>query len=97
VGFDWREYIELARELAGLRGSGYSQEAAERSAVSRAYFEASIGLAHGLKLKTVAEGIETPADWEALKGMGCDLAQGYFIARPLDEAAFAQFCRAIMP
>jgi EAL domain-containing protein (putative c-di-GMP-specific phosphodiesterase class I) len=42
----------------------------------------------------VAEGIETPADWEALKGMGCDLAQGYFIARPLDEAAFAAFCRA---
>ena len=59
--------------------------------------EASIGLAHGLKLKTVAEGIETPADWEALKGMGCDLAQGYFIARPLDEAAFAQFCRSYAP
>jgi len=38
--FDWREYLELARELAGLRGSGYSQEAAERSAVSRAYYAA---------------------------------------------------------
>jgi len=40
VPFDWREYLELARELAGLRGSGYSQEAAERSAVSRAYYAA---------------------------------------------------------
>jgi hypothetical protein len=38
--FDWREYLELARALAGLRGSGYSQEAAERSAVSRAYYAA---------------------------------------------------------
>jgi len=38
--FDWREYLELARELAGLRGSGYSQEAADRSAVSRAYYAA---------------------------------------------------------
>lgn len=56
--------------------------------------EASIGLAHGLKLKTVAEGIETPADWEALKGMGCDLAQGYFIARPIDEATFLDFCQS---
>ncbi len=56
--------------------------------------EASIGLAHGLKLKAVAEGIETQADWKALKGMGCDTAQGYFIARPLDEAAFLAFCRA---
>jgi uncharacterized protein (UPF0332 family) len=38
--FDWREYLDLARELAGLQGSGYSQEAAERSAVSRAYYAA---------------------------------------------------------
>ena len=38
--FDWREYLELARELSGLRGSSYSQEAAERSAVSRAYYAA---------------------------------------------------------
>jgi uncharacterized protein (UPF0332 family) len=40
VPFDWREYLELARELAGLQGSGYSPEAAERSAVSRAYYAA---------------------------------------------------------
>jgi len=38
--FDWREYLDLARELAGLRGHGYSQEAAKRSAVSRAYYAA---------------------------------------------------------
>ena len=38
--FDWREYLDLARELAGLRGYGYSQEAAERTAVSRAYYAA---------------------------------------------------------
>lgn len=40
MGFDWREYLELARQLAGLQGSGYSQEAADRSAVSRAYYAA---------------------------------------------------------
>jgi EAL domain-containing protein (putative c-di-GMP-specific phosphodiesterase class I) len=56
--------------------------------------EASIGLAHGLKLKTVAEGIETQADWETLRGMGCDFAQGYFIAHPMDEAGFLQFCQS---
>jgi len=38
--FDWRAYLELAKELAGLRKSGSSQEAAERSAVSRAYYAA---------------------------------------------------------
>jgi len=40
MSFDWREYLELARWLAGLQGSGYSQEAADRSAVSRAYYAA---------------------------------------------------------
>lgn len=38
--FDWREYLELARELIGRAGSGYSEEAAKRSAVSRAYYAA---------------------------------------------------------
>lgn len=55
--------------------------------------EASVALAHGLKLKAVAEGIETQADWDALRAMGCDMAQGYFIARPMDEAAFLAFAR----
>lgn len=55
--------------------------------------EASLALAHGLKLKAVAEGIETQADWDALKSLGCDMAQGYCIARPMDEAAFLAFCQ----
>jgi uncharacterized protein (UPF0332 family) len=38
--FDWREYLNLARQLAALQGSGHSQEAAKRSAVSRAYYAA---------------------------------------------------------
>lgn len=59
--------------------------------------EASLALAHGLKLKVVAEGIETQSDWDALAALGCDLAQGYFISRPLDEAAFAAFCQSRAP
>lgn len=38
--FDWREYLELAKDLAVQRGVGYSSEAAKRSAVSRAYYSA---------------------------------------------------------
>ena len=32
----------------------------------------------------VAEGIETDETWAAVAATGCDLAQGYFIARPMD-------------
>jgi EAL domain-containing protein (putative c-di-GMP-specific phosphodiesterase class I) len=40
-------------------------------------------LAQDLDLGTVAEGIETPEAFAALREMGCDLAQGYLIARPM--------------
>ena len=43
----------------------------------------TIDLAHGLGLKVTAEGIETETALALLTGMGCDLAQGYLIARPM--------------
>ncbi len=49
----------------------------------RTIIETSLDLARKLKLKTVAEGVETRAEWDLLKSLGCQLAQGYFIARPM--------------
>ncbi len=44
---------------------------------------AAVSLAHSLGLQAVAEGVEQPAALELLRAMGCDLAQGYLIARPM--------------
>jgi PAS domain S-box-containing protein len=41
-------------------------------------------LAHGLRLKVVAEGVETQAQVDLLKDIGCELAQGYFYSKPAD-------------
>ena len=49
----------------------------------RTIIEASLDLARKLKLKTVAEGVETRAEWDLLKSLGCEQAQGYFVARPM--------------
>ena len=49
-----------------------------------ALVRAIVRLAHGLKLKTVAEGVETEGQARRLRSAGCDQAQGYFFARPLD-------------
>jgi EAL domain-containing protein (putative c-di-GMP-specific phosphodiesterase class I) len=49
----------------------------------RAIVEASLGMAQHLGMKTVAEGVEDQQDWDFLRGTGCDLAQGYFIAKPM--------------
>lgn len=49
----------------------------------RAILEASLGMARQLGMKTVAEGVEDRLDWDFLRTAGCDLAQGYFIAKPM--------------
>lgn len=43
----------------------------------------SIDLAHGLGMKVTAEGVETAAAFGLLQAMGCDMAQGYGIAKPM--------------
>jgi diguanylate cyclase (GGDEF)-like protein/PAS domain S-box-containing protein len=48
----------------------------------------TIELAHDLGRKTVAEGVETQAQWDQLAAFGCDMAQGYFIARPMPADDF---------
>lgn len=53
--------------------------------------ETSIDLAHGLDLEVVAEGVETGKQVEMLSGMGCDIAQGYFISRPLSYVDLVEF------
>ncbi|MBW8073285.1 MAG: EAL domain-containing protein [Ferrovum sp.] len=58
----------------------------------RIMVESSIGLARKLKVKSVAEGVETQQDWEVLKSLNCDIAQGYLIAKPMSLDAFMDYC-----
>jgi len=44
---------------------------------------ASVELGHNLGLESVAEGVEDARTWDLLDSLGCDLAQGYFISRPV--------------
>ncbi|MBS0387587.1 MAG: EAL domain-containing protein, partial [Proteobacteria bacterium] len=65
----------------------------ERSASNQAIVRTTIELGHSLGLKVVAEGIETPDVWAALLRLGCDLAQGYYISRPMPVDAVAGWTR----
>jgi len=47
----------------------------------------SLEMARKLGLKAVAEGVETQAHWNLLQNLGCDIAQGYFIAKPMEARA----------
>ena len=57
--------------------------------------EAIIGLARGLGLRVVAEGVGTKAQLEFLRVRGCHCFQGFWISKPLPIAAFATFVAAM--
>jgi EAL domain-containing protein (putative c-di-GMP-specific phosphodiesterase class I) len=48
----------------------------------------TIGLAHNLGLKVIAEGVENRETWERLKTYDCDEGQGYYFTKPLPPEQF---------
>ncbi|MBV9823069.1 MAG: EAL domain-containing protein [Actinobacteria bacterium] len=55
----------------------------ENRASTRALIKTIIGLGADLNLRIVAEGVEDQATMDELRGLGCQVAQGYFISRPI--------------
>jgi EAL domain-containing protein (putative c-di-GMP-specific phosphodiesterase class I) len=53
-----------------------------------------INLAHDLGLLVVAEGVEDLATLQRLKEFGCDLVQGYYVSKPLDQEKIVDFLAA---
>jgi len=53
-----------------------------------AIVKSTIDLAHNLGLSVVAEGIEDKESWDILHEMGCDLIQGYYLAKPMPAEDF---------
>ena len=70
--------LKIAREFVeGLATSDHDA----------AFVRLIVGLAKTVGLKVVAEGIETRAQLDMLREIGCDLGQGYYFAAPMDEDA----------
>jgi EAL domain-containing protein (putative c-di-GMP-specific phosphodiesterase class I) len=60
---------------------------------AKVILESSLDMARKLNITAVAEGVETQADWNLLRQLGCGLAQGYFIARPMEGGAYPNWVR----
>ncbi len=67
--------------------------AMERDTSDAKIVRSTVDLAHGLGLTVVAEGVENGAILQRLATLGCDEAQGYHMARPMDAPAFADWVR----
>ncbi|WAM36150.1 GGDEF domain-containing phosphodiesterase [Caldicellulosiruptor acetigenus] len=69
--------------------------------IENAVFDKSVGtivkgvvdIAHALKIKVIAEGVETPFHYKIAKDLGCDLAQGFLFSKPLFRSEFLEFYR----
>ena len=80
--------------LTQLRGIPFDELKIDQSFVHGAWsnktvqakYEASMAIARQLEMEVVAVGVEDQNDWDNLRRTGCDLAQGYFIAKPMPAA-----------
>jgi diguanylate cyclase (GGDEF)-like protein len=52
-----------------------------------------VGLGRALGLRVIAEGVETPQVWQRLAELGCDVAQGFGLARPMPAAQFERWAK----
>lgn len=84
VGTGWASYSQL-HDLP------YSEMKLDRSHVkeatadedTRQFIKLCIDLGHELGMRVVAEGIESQKQWDAMAALGCDIGQGFFLARPM--------------
>ena len=60
----------------------------ERNSRVASIFTSIVNMAHGLGIPVIAEGVETEEQYDFLRSVGCDYAQGYFCARPMDPETF---------
>ena len=80
--------LKIDRTLVG----GMLSDLADLSLVA-----AVIGVARAFEQGVIAEGLETPEQGSLLLDLGCDLAQGYFIARPMPADALLEWSKGYSP
>ena len=68
-------------------------DGASHNCTLRAICEANVRMAKQLSMSTVAEGIETQADYDVLRDLGCDAGQGYLMARPMPGEELLRWAR----
>jgi len=79
-------FVELKLDVSFVKGCATDPKNA-------GICQAIINLAHHFQAIAVAEGIENAADLQAVHRMGCDLGQGFFLARPMPKANFLALLR----
>jgi diguanylate cyclase (GGDEF)-like protein len=94
VAVSWFSTITRLAQLDGIKIDASFIAGLGRSDEDSTGVAAMIGLAHGLNLTVIAEGVETPDQLAQLVSMGCDHAQGFYFARPQPPGAFSELLKS---
>ncbi|BDD86519.1 putative bifunctional diguanylate cyclase/phosphodiesterase [Desulfofustis limnaeus] len=87
TGYSSLQYLHrLPISLIKIDQSFVRRCPADKGAVS--IVEAAVTLAHNMGIKALAEGVENATVYHFLRDIGCDLAQGYLVSRPLSADEF---------
>jgi PAS domain S-box-containing protein len=108
VGLDIDDFGTGYSSLSRLQGFRIDTLKIDRIFVSRMHSDGEtleivrviVMLAHHLGLKVIAEGVETQAQLDLLRHLGCERAQGYLFSRPVDHEAIVKLLasnRAAVP
>ena len=103
VGISLDDFGTGYSSLVHLKALPVSEVKIDRGFVARMHTDptdraivcSTIQLAHSLGMHLVAEGVEDHETWQTLAGLGCELIQGYHLARPLAAAELDAFLAAI--
>ncbi|MDR1812296.1 MAG: EAL domain-containing protein [Candidatus Fibromonas sp.] len=76
------DYLKIDQSFVRNLGTGKE---------SKEIVKAIVDLAHSINVKTIAEGIETMADYEYLSNVNCDMGQGFFMSKPLSSNTFVSW------
>ena len=91
-GVGYSSLIRLARlPFSELKIDKMFVVSAPQSIESQNIIRAIIGLGHSLGLRITAEGVENQQVFHFLQQLGCDLAQGYWLGKPMDGTAAANW------
>lgn len=92
VGTGYSSMAQLARlPFSEMKVDKSFVMTAAASQESRTIISSIIELGHKLDLRVVAEGVEDEATLDFLQAAGCDYAQGFYIARPMDGNAITNW------
>jgi diguanylate cyclase (GGDEF)-like protein/PAS domain S-box-containing protein len=89
TGYSSLNYLKRFPITAVKIDRGFIRDLAASEA-DGAIVSAVVGMAHALKLRVIAEGVETEEQLSFLRRRGCDAAQGYLFSRPVTAAALPE-------